>query len=142
MSHFTSRIVFATVLALGVSNLAGAQAIQANQNAKEKKEKSHPNQVPDTGTATEPDAVAPTSFERAIESVPVRVAPSGMRSATLDESFMEAITVTQRPDGSLEYGHVTGLANAARAVEAAARAPRLLPSRALPAIFPILEEKE
>jgi hypothetical protein len=98
--------------------------------------------VPDTGAATEQDAVALTSFERAIESVPVRVAPSGMRSATLDESFMEAITVTQRPDGSLEYGHVTGLANAARAVEATARAPRLLPSRALPAMFPILEEKE
>jgi hypothetical protein len=142
MFQVTGRIVLATVLVLGVAALAGAQSSQANPNAKRGKEQRHPNQLPDTGGGTEQDADAAGVFERVIENVRIRVGSDGTLSAILDDSFMEAVTVTRRADGSLEFSHFTGLGAAARAVEHAAKTPPTLPSRTLPAMFPILEEKE
>jgi hypothetical protein len=143
MSQVTGRIVFTTMLALGVAGLAGAQSNQANPNAKQGKEKRHPNQVPDTGSGSAQDAEPATgAFERVIENVVVAVGADGTLSATLDDSFMEAVTVSQRADGSLDFSHYTGLATATRAVEQAAKTPPTLPSRTLPAMFPTLEEKD
>jgi hypothetical protein len=122
------------VLTLAVSTLAHAQSAQANPNAPGQQKK-HANQVPDRGLdQPEADASA-TPFERVIENVPVRVRADGTIIAELDESFMEAVTVTVAADGTLQFGHNAGVASANRAM-------RLLPARPLPQIFPIVEDKE
>jgi hypothetical protein len=139
----TGRIVLGAVLALGVASFAGAQSPQSGPNARQSREKRHSNQVPDTGGSPEQDAAPATgAFDRVVENVVVRVGADGMRAAELDDSFMEAVTVSQGTDGSLAFSHFTGLATAARAVSASAATPRTLTSRPLPALFPILEEKE
>jgi hypothetical protein len=43
---------------------------------------------------------------------------NGAVVAQVDDSYAEALTVTRRPDGTLVFGHTTGLQNAARAVKA------------------------
>src|SRR4051812_33591684 len=134
MSHSAVRVIFVLGLALAAVGTAHAQAGQANPNAAQKKPKKQPNQVPDTGLdSPAPDTDGP--FERVVTNVPVTVRADGTIVADLDESFMEAVTVTVAADGSLQFGHHQGLANATRAV-------RLLPARPLPQVFPILEEKE
>jgi len=134
MSQTAVRIIFACGIALGAADMAHAQAGQANPNAAQKKQKKQPNQVPDTGVdSPAPDLDGP--FERVVTNVPVTVRADGTIVADLDESFMEAVTVTVAADGTLQFGHHAGLANAIRAV-------RLLPARQLPQVFPILEEKE
>jgi hypothetical protein len=136
MIHAITRIGVACALTLGVVATANAQSVQANANAQQKKEKKHPNQVPDRGLDDPAPAPAVDAADGPdVTAVQVRVHPSGMRSAQLPEEFMEAVTVTRQTDGTLEYGHYTGISAAERAI-------RLLPSRALPQFFPVLEEKE
>ena len=55
-------------------------------------------------------------FGKRSEGITVFYLPNGAVGAQLNESFMEAMTVTRRPDGSLQFGHVTGLDQASRAV--------------------------
>ena len=138
MFHAITRIGVVCALTLGVAATASAQSVQANANAQQKKEKRHPNQVPDRGTDDPaPDLTEPVGVD--VAAVPVRVHDNGMRSAVLPEEFMEATTAARQADGSVTFAHYSGL-------EAAARAVRLLPSRALPLAFPVaspvLEEKE
>ena len=137
MSSAAARLLMACVLTIAAAGVARGQASQANANAQDKTNK-HANQVPDSGL-DEPQAVqAPAPFERVIDAVPVRVRPDGTVVAELDDSFMEAATVTVGPGGTLIFGHYGGLDRAGQAM-------RLLPSRVLPPFFPvvqILEEKE
>jgi len=137
MSSAAARLVLACVLTIAAAGVARAQSSQANANAQDKTKK-HANQVPDSGLDEPQAAPAPAPFERVIEAVPVKVRPDGTVVAELDDSFMEAATVTVGPGGTLIFGHDAGLDRAGRAM-------RLLPSRVLPAFFPVvrvLEEKE
>jgi len=136
-----SGIVRSTALAVAVSLVSFAAAsplfAQDNQNNQNHppKAKKTPNQVPETGE-DDPAADAGASlFERVPENLPVTVRADGTVMIQLDESYMEASTVTLGADGELTFAHYTGLA---RASQAAA----LLPARPLPLLFPILEEKE
>jgi len=113
------------------ASAALAQSPQGNANA-EQNQRKQINQVPDLGTN---DPTPSPIFERAVESVPVTVRADGTMVAQLDDTFMEAVTVSVDGDGTLHYQHFTGLETASRAV-------RVLPSRALPSFFPILEERE
>jgi len=143
MSHRAVRIVFSTVLALGVADLAHAQSSLANPNVEQNNQKKHPNQVPDAGPDTDPaDDPADGRFEKAIDNLSITLRPDGTLAAQLDDSFMEVMTVSLGSSGSLQFSHFTGLDAATRAVTKAALTPRILPSRTLPALFPILEEKE
>ena len=66
--------------------------------------------------------------------------------AQLDESFMEATTVTIGADGNLTFDHFTGLANAEAAVRRSPNVARppdgLLRARTLPLLCPIYPDKE
>lgn len=111
---------------------------------------------PQTGRIRQPTAEEAAALSAAIEQqfgkraegVTLKFHADGTVQAELDESFMEAITVTRRADGSLKFGHTTGLASASRAVVAAkapAKSKKATASvkRATPAKkTPILEEKE
>jgi hypothetical protein len=135
MDRAMVRIVLACALTIAVASVASAQSSQANDRAQQAKTKKHANQVPDSGF-DQPDAdPGADQFERVIENVPVRVRADGTVVAELDDSFMEAMTLTVAADGTLTFGHHAGLATANRAM-------RLLPARVLPPLFPILEEKE
>jgi hypothetical protein len=113
------------------ASAAFAQSPQANANA-EQNQRKQINQVPDLGTN---DPTPSPVFERAVDSVPVTVRADGTMVAQLDDTFMEAVTVSVGANGTLQYQHFTGLETASRAV-------RILPSRPLPPFFPILEERE
>jgi hypothetical protein len=133
---------FAVVLSLVVASPLHAQSSQANPNSQ--KPKKQANQVPEAGPN---DPVPDSPFERAIDNVQVTVRPDGTIVAELDDSFLEASTVSIASDGSLQYEHFTGVANAEAAVkrQAMAASPHvgLLPSRPIPFVFPVfLEDKE
>jgi hypothetical protein len=141
MDRAMVRIVLACALTVAVGSVASAQSSQASANAQGKSKK-HANQVPDTGQdASTPDPSG-DQFDRVIENVPVTLRDDGTAVAELDESFMEATTVTVDASGSLRFDHFTGLARAARAVREQAANGQLLPARPLPQVFPILEDKE
>ena len=135
MDRAVVRIVLACALTMAVGNVAGAQSNQASANAQQAKQKKHANQIPDSGLDQPEPEQGADPFERVVETVPVTVRADGTIVAELDESFMEAATVTVAADGALTFGHYAGLANANRAM-------RLLPARVLPQVFPILDEKE
>ena len=120
----------AFALALSATAFAQGQASAPGQ----KKEKRAPNQVVETGknddarpTTPEEDAAIDRQFGKRVEGAVVSTLPDGTLTAALDESFMEATTVTRNADGTLTFGHVTGLTNASRAVMAgeAPKAPAL-----------------
>jgi hypothetical protein len=121
-------------LTLGVAALAQAQSSQSNANAPGKQKK-QANQVPDSGLDQPGADAGDGPFQRVIENVPVTLRADGTLVAELDDSFMEALTVTVAADGTVTFAHYDNVASANRAM-------RLLPSRALPQIFPILEDKE
>jgi hypothetical protein len=135
MDRAMVRIVLACALTVAVGSVASAQSSQASANAQQAKQKKHANQVPDSGLDQPEPEQGADPFERVIENVPVRTRADGTVIAELDDSFMEAMTLTVAADGTLTLGHFAGLANANRAM-------RLLPARVLPQLFPILEEKE
>jgi len=143
MFHAITRIGVACAFTLGVVATASAQSAQANQNAQQKKEKRHPNQVPDNGTG-DADAVpaATTQFDRAVEAVPVTVRADGAIVVELNDSFMEAATASVDATGLLRFDHFTGVERAASFVAAQpAPASGSLPARILPLAFPIYEVK-
>jgi hypothetical protein len=124
---------FAVAVSLTIATPLFAQSSQANSNAD--KAKKHVNQVPDSGLDQPPIDQSGSPFERVPTAVPVTVRADGTVVAELDDSFMEAATVTVSADGTLTFGHYTGIARANEAM-------RLLPARPLPQFFPMLEEKE
>lgn len=141
MVRIACRVTLACVLTVAAAGAAAAQAPQANGNAQAKTKK-HPNQVPETG----PDQAADqdsSRFDRVIESVPITFRADGTIVAKLDESFMEATTATVEPSGDLLFEHFTGVERASAAVlRLPATGSLVLPARALPLLYPILEDKE
>ncbi len=135
--RYSVAIPASCALALALSTTAFAQG-RESAPGQEKKEKRAPNQVVETGhndgagQPSSPEASAAAAaaidqqFGKRIEGVSLTVHPDGTLQATLDESFMEATTVTRTADGVLQFGHITGLTNASRAViTGAAGAPVL-----------------
>jgi len=142
MMHTVIRLGVICALAVGVAATANAQSDQGNSNRQQsKKEKRQPNQVPDNGTGQAAAEAADQTFERAVSSVPVTVRGDGTIYVELNDSFMEAETATIGADGSLRYDHVTGLGRASALVRAQSAKASLLPSRALPVVFPNYPEK-
>ena len=132
-------VVFLGVLALvmGVAASAHAQQGQGNTNAQQKKQKRQPNQVPESGSDQSEALAADTTFERAVDSVPVTVRGDGTTVVELNDSFMEAQTATIGPDGSVHYDHITGLQRASEVMQRQApHGSTLLPSRAVRVAFP------
>lgn len=114
-----------TACAVAVS-LAIATPLFA-QNPNSQKPKKHANQVPETG---QNDPAPDDALERVIANVPVSVRADGTLVAELDDSFMEATTVTIGADGALNYEHFSGLKHASFAVQGI-QANGLLRTRAL-----------
>jgi hypothetical protein len=143
MIHAITRIGVACALTLGVVATANAQSVQANANAQQKKEKRHPNQVPDNGVGdTEAAPTATTPFDRAVDTVPVTVRADGTIVIELNDSFMEAATATIDAAGSLRFADVGGLDQAAAVVlRQPSTTSTLLPARSLPLAYPVYEVK-
>ena len=57
-------------------------------------------------------------FGKNIEGITITYLPNGTVAAQLDDSFMEAMTVTRGADGKLQFKHATGLDKAAQEVKA------------------------
>lgn len=131
--RYPALVPASCALALALSATAFAQG-QSTAPGQQKKEKRAPNQVVETGKnddarqpSAEEDAAVDRQFGKRVEGVVVSVRPDGTLAAKLDESFMEATTVTRNADGTLTFGHVTGLTKAGRAVMtgSAPKAPAL-----------------
>lgn len=113
--------------AMALTLSASAFAQNPAAPGQEKKEARGPNQVVETGhddvrltpeQAAAAAALAEQQFGKRVEGVALTVYADGTLGATLDESFMEAMTATRAADGSIQFGHVTGLTNASKAVVA------------------------
>lgn len=102
-----------TAFALAISFALAAPAHAQNPNSQ--KPKKQANQVPETGQ-DDPDVVTDGRFERSPETLTFTTLADGTVMAELDESFMEASTVTLGADGSLTFEHFTGLKRAENAV--------------------------
>ena len=121
-------------------SLALAAPVDA-QNPNSQKPKKNANQVPETGQ-DDPSAPPDSQFDRAPETVTVTTLPDGTVMAQLDESFMEATTVTIAADGALKYEHFSGLKRAAN-VANGLTPDGLLRSRPLPFLLYLsYEDKE
>lgn len=135
------RSVVVCGIALAFASAARAQSPQANDHAQDKVKK-HANQVPETGVGdTDEASAADTTFEKAT-NVTVTTRSNGTLSAALDDSFMEAETVTRRADGTLEFRHFTGLDRAIRAVLQQTFGGGPKGAKPAKSLFPVLEEKE
>jgi len=135
------RAAIAMAVALMFASPSPAQSPQANPNAQ--KPKKQANQVPETGP-NDPD-LTPDTLERAMDNVKITVRADGTVVAELDDSFLEASTVTIAADGSLQFEHFAGLDRAEAAVKRhAMQAPALplLPARFWPLWTPISEKQE
>ena len=81
---------------------------------------------PQTGRIRQPSpaevaalaAALEQQFGKRAEGITLTYLPNGAVAAQLDDSFMEAITVTRGADGTLQFSHTTGLDQASRAVSA------------------------
>ena len=142
MSRHIVRAAIAVAVALIFASPTLAQSSQANPNAQ--KPKKQANQVPETG----PNDPEPTidTFDRAIDNIKYTVLADGTVIGELDESFMEATTVSIAADGTLKFEHFTGLERAEaalrqQAIEAPPSLP-LLPSRPFPLPTPTFEKQE
>lgn len=139
MFQAITRIGVACALTLGVVATASAQSAQANATAQEKKEKRRPADLRQSDQPTATTSAPPA--DRAVDAVPVEFIGNGL-VAHLDESFMEAVTVTRQGDGTLRVDHIEGSREAAAFVEQQrAIAGRVLPARMLPTAYPIYEVK-
>jgi hypothetical protein len=137
-----ARVSTVCVVAIALTGMAFAQA-----PGQVKKETRAPNQVVETGkqddaviqvagqqvhidpqtgrirqpTPQEAAALAASleqQFGKNVGGITITYLPNGAVAARLDASFMDAITVTRDADGTLKFGHVTGLDNAAQEVKA------------------------
>ena len=107
-----------------------------------------PQQTPDRGDSDAARDLTPVEeaavlqqFGKNEDGVTFTSLANGAVIAQVDDSYSEAITVTRGADGSLVFGHATGLQNAARAVKAGSATGRKTPAKKTPAPAP-LEEKE
>lgn len=136
------------IITLAFATAANAQPPQTPPG--QAKKQTAPHQTPDHGdsdawrdlTPAE-QAVVDRLYGKNEAGATLTLLANGAVRADLDESFMEATTVTLAADGSLEFGHATGLANAATVVKAAANVKKELTVQADPK-KPVskLEEKE
>ena len=137
-----ARVSTVCVVAVALTGMAFAQA-----PGQVKKEMRAPNQVVETGkqddvvvmlagqqvhidpqtgqmrqpTPQEAAALAASleqQFGKNVDGITITYLPNGAVAAKLDDSFMEAITVTREADGTLEFGHATGLDKASQEVKA------------------------
>ena len=137
-----TRVSTGCMVAVALAGVAFAQA-----GGQVKKETRAPNQVVETGhqddavveiagqqvhidpqtgrlrqpTPQEAAALAASleqQFGKNVDGITVTYLPNGAVAAKLDDSFMEAITVTRGADGTLKFGHTTGLDKAAQEVKA------------------------
>ena len=139
MIHAITRIGVACALTLGVVATAHAQSVQANANAQQKKEKRRPADLRQSDQPTAPVSVLPA--DRPVDAIPVEFIGNGL-VAHLDESFMEAVTVTRQDDGTLRVDHILGSREAAAFVEQQhATGGHVLPARILPTAYLIYEVK-
>jgi hypothetical protein len=122
---------FGYACASGVIALACAAAAfaQPPQTPPGQAKKRVPHQTVDRGDndaardlTPEEDAGVQRRFGKNERGVLLTTRPDGTVAAQLDESYMEALTMTRADDGSLQFSHTTGLANAARAVKSAGSA--------------------
>jgi hypothetical protein len=132
------RQVFATAFVVVVS-LTLAPPLHA-QNPNSQKPKRNANQVPETGQ-DDPGAAPDARFDRSPETLTFVTLPNGTVMAQLDESFMEASTVTIGADGALTFEHFTGLKRAENTVRGLS-ADGLLRARPLPLLYLINKDKE
>ena len=116
-----------TALGIAVS-LAIASPLYA-QNPNSQKPKKQANQVPETGQ-NDPAPATDDTFERVVANVPVSVRADGTLVAELDDTFMEATTVSIGANGVLHYEHFSGLKHASFAVQGL-QANGMLRTRAL-----------
>lgn len=135
------------IIALAVATAANAQPPQTPPG--QVKKQTAPHQTPDRGDSDAwrdltPDEQAGVDrlFGKNAAGATLTLLANGAVRADLDESFMEATTVTLAADGSLEFGHSTGLANAATVVKAAADVKKEATVQADPKKPAKLEEKE
>jgi hypothetical protein len=139
MFHAITRIGVACALTLGVVATANAQSAQANADAQQKKEKRRPADLSQSDQPTASASVVPA--DRAVDAVPVEFIGNAL-VAHLDESFMEAVTMTRQDDGTLRVDHILGSREAAAFVEQQHVAgAHVLPARILPTAYPIYEVK-
>jgi hypothetical protein len=137
------RAAIAIAVALMFASPTLAQSSQANPNAQ--KPKKQVNQVPETGPNDPDPDPNPGAFDRAFDNVKVTVRADGTVVAELDDSFMEASTVSIAADGSLQFEHFIGLDRAEAAVRrhaSEAAVLPLLPARPWPLWTPIFEKQE
>lgn len=133
------RTLITATFVVAVS-LALAAPVDA-QNPNSQKPKKNANQVPETGQ-DDPGAPPDSRFERSPETLTFTTLPDGTVMAQLDESFMEATTVTIGADGALKFEHFAGLKRAEN-VARGLTADGLLPSRPLPLLLYLgYEDKE
>ncbi|PYQ92989.1 MAG: hypothetical protein DMF97_20800 [Acidobacteria bacterium] len=90
----------------------------------------------------EEDADVQRQFGKNESGVVLTALADGTVAAKLDESYMEALTITRADDGSLQFGHTTGLENAARVVKSAGNTAAAKKADLTRRDAPKLEEKE
>ena len=139
-------IVAACVGAAVTFAYAAAVNAQPPQSPPGQAKKQVPHQTPDHGDSDaardltpEEQAMVDRLFGKNENGVTLTQLANGGVRADLDDSFMEAMTVTVGADGALQFAHVTGLAKAADAVKAGAPKQEATTAKK-PA--PKLEEKE
>jgi hypothetical protein len=135
------------IITLAFATAANAQPPQTPPG--QVKKQTAPHQTPDHGDSDawrdltpEEQAVVDRLYGKNEAGATLTLLANGAVRADLDESFMEATTVTRAVDGSLEFGHTTGLANAAMVVKAAADVKKDPTVQADPKKPAKLEEKE
>ena len=111
------------VFALAFATTAYAQAPQTPPGQAKKQA---PSQTVDHGTSDAGRDLTPAEaaavdqlFGKNASGVSFTLLPNGIVRADLDESFMDAMTVTVGADGRLAFGEVKGLANAERQIKGA-----------------------
>jgi hypothetical protein len=142
---------FGCACASGVIVLACAAAVfaQPPQTPPGQAKKRVPHQTVDRGDndaardlTPEEDADVQRQFGKNESGVVLTALADGTVAAKLDESYMEALTITRADDGSLQFGHTTGPENAARAVKSAGGTAAAKKTDVTRRGAPKLEEKE
>jgi hypothetical protein len=111
--------------------MAYAQSPQAPQTPPGQAKKQAPSQTVDHGASDAARDLTPAEaatvdqlFGKNASGVSVSLLPNGLLRADLDESFMDAMTVTMGTDGKLQFGEVKGLKNAEQKIKAAGADPK------------------
>jgi hypothetical protein len=89
----------------GQAKKAPNQTVQTGHNEPTDPQTGRPREATPEETAALEAALQ--SFGKRAEGATFTVYDNGMVRAELDDTFMEAMTVTVMPDGSLKYGHTS-----------------------------------